>query len=98
MASLLDWVREDETSAVEAVDSIADVSAPSAGRSRRRWWLWVMVAAICVVGCGVTAWVTLHRPAQSRSPRASHTSGFVTYTDTAKHFRISYPRSWQKTT
>lgn len=101
MASLLDWVREGETAAVEVDDPIGPVSAAEVsvvGRSRRRRLPWMAVAAICVVGCGVTVWVTLHRPAQSRSPKATHASGFVTYTDTAQHYRISYPRSWQKTT
>ena len=98
MSTLLDWTREDETSAVEVDDPIDEVSAPVAGRSRRRRWPWIVVAAICVVGCGVAAWVTLHRPAQNRSPESPHASGFMTYTDTAKHYRISYPHGWQKTT
>ena len=98
MASLMDWIREDEIAAVEVDDPTAEVSAPVAGRNRRRRWPWVVVAAICVVGCGATAWATLHRSAQSGPPTAPRASGSVTYTDTAKHYRISYPRSWQKTT
>jgi hypothetical protein len=98
MSTLTDWIREDETPAVEVDDPTAGVSAPVADRSHRRRWRWVVVAAICVVGCGVAALVTLHRPPQSRSPKAPHGSSFVTYTDTAKHYRISYPRGWQKTT
>jgi hypothetical protein len=97
MPSLMDWIREDETAAVEVDDTTADDSAAIAGRSRRWRWPWVVVAAICVVGCGATAWVTLHRSAQSGPPTPPHASGFVTYTDTAKHYRISYPRGWQKT-
>jgi hypothetical protein len=98
MSTLMDWIREDETPAVEVDDPTAAVSTPVADRSHRRRWPWVVVAAICVVGCGVTAWVTLYRPAQSRSPKAARASDVVTYTDTAKHYRISYPRGWQKTT
>jgi PsbP len=97
MPSLMDWIREDEIAAIEVADTTAGVSAPNAGRSRRRRWPWIAVAAICVVGCGVTAWVTLHRPAQiTQQPAASRPSGFVTYTDSGGHYRISYPRNWQR--
>jgi hypothetical protein len=97
MASLIDWVREDETAAVEVDDTTADVSAAIAAPTRRRRWPWVVIALLCVVGCSATAWVTLRPFAHSRPPTPTRTSSLVTYTDTAKHYRISYPRGWQKT-
>jgi len=99
MPSLMEWIREDAAAGVEVDDTTADIPAARASRSRRRRWPWIVIAAICVVGCSVTAWVALHRPAViTHKPAAARAAGFVTYTDTAKHYRISYPRGWQKTT
>src|SRR5947209_1100530 len=99
MPSLMDWVREDEMASVEVDDTTADVPAAIAGPRRRRRWPWIVLAAICVVGCGITAWVTLQRPAQiTQRSTDSRASGFTTYSDMASHYRISYPRNWQKAT
>jgi hypothetical protein len=109
MSSLTDWIRDVETAVVEvddttaAVPDAADVDVVVRHVRRRRGW--AAVAAACVVGCGVTAWVALHRPAdakppgsRSAGPVASRPPGFVTYTDAAKHYRISYPGRWRRTT
>jgi hypothetical protein len=98
MVSLTGGIRGDETAAVELDDTTADVSAAIAARRRRRRWPWLVIAAIGVVGCGATAWVTTHRSAGSAPPTAPRPSGFVTDTDSGNHYQISYPGDWQKTT
>lgn len=96
MPPLAEWIREVEAAAVEIDDSTPAASNQDSGRGRRRW-VWAVVAAVCVVGCGVTAVVMLQRPAHTKAPSTAP-STFVTYTDTVGGYRISYPSTWQKTT
>ena len=97
MSPLTEWIREVETVVVDVDDATAAVSPRTVGRRRHRSWAWAVLAGICVVGCGFTAWVTLGRPAET-GPAATRPAGLVTFADAAKHYRISYPRGWQKTT
>src|SRR2546425_701810 len=97
MSPLTDWIREVETVVVDVDDPTAAVSPPTVGRRRHRPWAWAVLAGICVVGCGPTAWVTLGRPAET-GPAVTRPAAFVTFADAVKHYRISYPRGWQKTT
>lgn len=92
-------MREIETAAVEEDDTPAAVSISAPGRTRRRRWTWAVVTGALVVGCGGITLVALRQPAAPR-PSASTTpaAALTTYTDVEKHFRISFPKSWGRTT
>lgn len=98
MTSLIGWISEDGAAVVEVGDPAPAAFAGIARRPRRWRRAAAIVAVTCVVGSGITAWVMPHRSAQSGRTNTTSTQDLTTYTDAAKHYRISYPREWQATT